>query len=43
MLKKIFGSRNDRLVKQMAKRVSKINDLELHSDELVTVFQSLGS
>ncbi|MFQ3244727.1 MAG: preprotein translocase subunit SecA [Arenicella sp.] len=28
MLKKIFGSRNDRLVRQMSKRVSKINDLE---------------
>ena len=28
MLKKIFGSRNDRLVKQMSKRVKKINDLE---------------
>ena len=28
MLKKIFGSRNDRLVRQMTKRVKKINDLE---------------
>ena len=28
MLKKIFGSRNDRLVRKMSKRVSKINDLE---------------
>jgi len=28
VLKKIFGSRNDRLVRQMSKRVSKINDLE---------------
>ncbi len=28
MLKKIFGSRNDRLVRQMSKRVKKINDLE---------------
>ena len=28
MLKKIFGSRNDRLVRQMFKRVKKINDLE---------------
>ncbi|MFT4636433.1 MAG: preprotein translocase subunit SecA [Arenicella sp.] len=34
MLKKIFGSRNDRLVKQMAKRVSKINDLELYFQSL---------
>jgi preprotein translocase subunit SecA len=28
VLKKIFGSRNDRLVRQMLKRVIKINDLE---------------
>lgn len=28
MLKKIFGSRNDRLVRQMSKRVNKINVLE---------------
>ena len=35
MLKKIFGSRNDRLVRQMAKRVKKISDLE-------TSFQSLS-
>lgn len=28
MLKKIFGSRNDRLVRQMSKRVNKINALE---------------
>ncbi len=28
MLKKIFGSRNDRLVRKMSKRVKKINDLE---------------
>jgi len=28
VLKKIFGSRNDRLVRKMSKRVSKINDLE---------------
>lgn len=28
MLKKIFGSRNDRLIRQMSKRVNKINDLE---------------
>jgi len=28
VLKKIFGSRNDRLVRQMSKRVKKINDLE---------------
>lgn len=28
MLKKIFGSRNDRLVRQMSKRVKKINALE---------------
>ncbi|GHA05946.1 protein translocase subunit SecA [Arenicella chitinivorans] len=28
MFKKIFGSRNDRLVRQMSKRVKKINDLE---------------
>ncbi len=28
MLKKIFGSRNDRLVRQMSKRVKKINQLE---------------
>lgn len=28
MFKKIFGSRNDRLVRKMSKRVSKINDLE---------------
>nr|MBX2849012.1 preprotein translocase subunit SecA [Acidiferrobacterales bacterium] len=28
MLKKIFGSRNDRLIRQMSKRVSKINALE---------------
>ncbi len=35
MLKKIFGSRNDRLVRQMSKRVKKINDLE-------SSFQSLS-
>ncbi len=35
MLKKIFGSRNDRLVRQMSKRVKKISDLE-------TSFQSLS-
>lgn len=39
MLKKIFGSRNDRLVRQMSKRVKKVNDLEssfqaLSDDEL---------
>ncbi|GAA6139404.1 preprotein translocase subunit SecA [Arenicella sp. 4NH20-0111] len=39
MLKKIFGSRNDRLVRQMSKRVKKINLLEesckaLSDDEL---------
>lgn len=39
MLKKIFGSRNDRLVRQMSKRVKKINQLEesfqaLSDDEL---------
>ena len=39
MLKKIFGSRNDRLVRQMLKRVKKINQLEesfqaLSDDEL---------
>jgi len=39
VLKKIFGSRNDRLVRQMSKRVKKINDLEpgfqaLSDDEL---------
>lgn len=39
MLKKIFGSRNERLVRQMSKRVKKINDLEpsfqaLSDDEL---------
>ncbi len=39
MLKKIFGSRNDRLVRQMSKRVKKINALEesfksLSDDEL---------
>lgn len=39
MLKKIFGSRNDRLVRKMSKRVKKINDLEasfqsLNDDEL---------
>ena len=28
MLKKIFGSRNDRLIRQMSKRVNKINALE---------------
>lgn len=28
MFKKIFGSRNDRLVRQMSKRVKKINELE---------------
>lgn len=28
MLKKIFGSRNDRLIRQMSKRVKKINQLE---------------
>lgn len=28
MLKKLFGSRNDRLVRRMSKRVKKINDLE---------------
>ncbi len=28
MLKKIFGSRNDRLVRQMSKRVNKVNQLE---------------
>jgi len=28
VLKKIFGSRNDRLVRQMSKRVKKINELE---------------
>ena len=28
MIKKIFGSRNDRLVKQMSKQVKKINELE---------------
>ncbi len=39
MLKKIFGSRNDRLIRQMMKRVKKINQLEesyqaLSDDEL---------
>ena len=39
MLKKIFGSRNDRLIRRMSKRVKKINDLEasvrtLSDDEL---------
>ena len=39
MLKKLFGSRNDRLVRRMSKRVKKINDLEasvraLSDDEL---------
>ena len=39
MLKKIFGSRNDRLIRQMSKRVKKINQLEdsfkaLNDDEL---------
>lgn len=39
MLKKIFGSRNDRLIRQMSKRVKKINRLEesfqaLSDDEL---------
>ena len=34
MLKKIFGSRNDRLVRQMTKRVKKINDLESSFQEL---------
>jgi len=39
VLKKIFGSRNDRLVRKMSKRVKKINDLEasfqsLNDDEL---------
>lgn len=34
MLKKIFGSRNDRLVRQMLKRVIKINDLEEHFQSL---------
>ena len=39
MLKKIFGSRNDRLVRKMSKRVKKINGLEasfqsLTDDEL---------
>lgn len=39
MLKKIFGSRNDRLIRQMSKRVKKINALEeqiqaLSDDEL---------
>jgi len=28
VLKKIFGSRNDRLIRQMSKRVKKINALE---------------
>ena len=39
MLKKLFGSRNDRLIRRMSKRVKKINDLEasvraLSDDEL---------
>ena len=39
MLKKLFGSRNDRLIRHMSKRVKKINDLEasvraLSDDEL---------
>ena len=28
MLKKLFGSRNDRLIRKMSKRVKSINDLE---------------
>lgn len=34
MLKKIFGSRNDRLIRQMSKRVNKINALEPQFQEL---------
>ena len=34
MLKKIFGSRNDRLVRQMSKRVKKINALEASFQKL---------
>lgn len=34
LVKKIFGSRNERVIKQLSKQVSKINDLELKFQQL---------